>query len=154
MQDRNQELDRGKKGLSYSVSPLALWVFYLFLIAWTVVSVGFIWMRGEEGVGGDLLWVGMIAFVLGFTWYFSLGISYRAELDSNGVLNLKSLRRVLLLSPSEIKQVEPPFLPWGFMRLKLDREKAYLFCSLTNETLKEIIKRILELNPEVKIKSR
>lgn len=98
--------------------------------------------------------LGMIAFVLGFTWYFSLGISYRAELDPDGVLNLKSFRRVLLLSPADIKQVEPPFLPWGFMRFKLEREKAYIFCSLTNESLREIIKRILELNPEVKIKSR
>lgn len=154
MRERNRGPREKGRVLSYSVPQVAVWGFYVFLLLWTCVSIGFIWAKGQEGPAGDFLWLGMIAFVLGFTWYFSLGISYRAELAPDGVLNLKSFRRVLLLSPADIKQVEPPFLPWGFMRFKLEREKAYIFCSLTNETLREIIKRILELNPEVKIKSR
>lgn len=151
---KNREWERAKGELSYSASPFALWVFYSLLFAWTAVSIGFIWAKGQEGVASDLLWLAMIAFVLGFTWYFSLGISYRTQMDPDGSLSLTSFRRVVRISPADIKQVEPPFFPWGFMRFKLEREKLYVFCSLTNETLREIIRRAMELNPEIKIKSR
>ncbi len=118
------------------------------------MSVGFIWARGEQGPGGDLLWWFMIAFVLAFTWYFSLGISYRLELGEEGELELTSFRRVLYLRPGDISQVEPPFLPWGFLRFKLEREKAYVFCSVIHEDLQGIIKRLVEVNPDIKIRMR
>lgn len=138
----------------YAAPAAVVWAFYALLGAWTAVSVGFIWVRGDRGVGGDLLWLTMIAFVLGFTWYFSLGISYRLEMGKEGELELTSFRRVLRLSPKDIRQVEPPVLPWGFMRFKLEREKAYLFCSVRHKALQNIIKRAMELNPEMKIRMR
>ncbi len=138
----------------YAAPRAVVCFFYLLLAAWTAVSVGFIWARGEKGVGGDLLWWFMIAFVLGFTWYFSLGISYKVEMGREGDLELTSFRRVLHLKPRDISQVEPPFLPWGFLRLKLEREKAYLFCSVTHKDLQGIVKRLVEINPDIKIRMR
>lgn len=126
----------------------------MLLAGWTVVSVGFIWIKGEQGAGGDLLWWFMIAFVLGFTWYFSLGISYKVEMGEEGGLELTSFRRVLRVKPGEISQVEPPFLPWGFLRFKLEREKAYLFCSVTHKDLQAIVRRLVEMNPDMRIRMR
>lgn len=143
----------GEKAV-YAAPAAVVWGFYLLLAAWTVISVGFIWARGEQGVAGDLFWLLMIAFVLGFTWYFSLGISYKAEMGQEGELDLTSFRRVLHLKPRDIRQVEPPFLPWGFLRFKLEREKAYLFCSVTHKDLQGIVKKLVEMNPDIRIRMR
>lgn len=157
MKGRDHGASGGPEGVDrkvYAAPQAVVWGFYALLGAWTIVSVGFIWARGDDGVGGDLLWLTMIAFVLGFTWYFSLGISYRLEMGTGGELELTSFRRVLRLSPRDIRQVEPPVLPWGFMRFKLEREKAYLFCSVTHKDLQDIIRRAMQTNPEMKIRMR
>lgn len=156
MRDKRPSKKAGGSGAKavYAVPRAVVLGFYLLLAAWTAVSVGFIWVRGEQGAGGDLLWWFMIAFVLGFTWYFSLGIFYKAEMGREGELELTSFRRVLHLKPRDISQVEPPFLPWGFLRFKLEREKAYLFCSVTHKDLQGIVKRLVEINPDIKIRMR
>ncbi len=156
MKDKRPSKKAGGPGAKavYAAPRAVVWFFYSLLAAWTAVSVGFIWASGEKGVGGDLLWLTMIAFVLGFTWYFSLGISYRLEMGEEGDLELTSFRRVLHLKPRDISQVEPPFLPWGFLRFKLEREKAYLFCSVTHRELQAIVKRLVEMNPDMRIRMR
>jgi hypothetical protein len=95
----------------------------------------------------------MIAFVLAYSWYFSLRISYRVEVDSNDVVRLTSYGRVLVLESRQIQAVEGPVLPVGFLRLRLEREKAYVFCVATDRDLGEIIRRIAAANPEVKVKT-
>lgn len=126
--------------------------FYGVLAAWTAVSIPFIGAQARAG-GGDLLWFFMIAFVLAYSWYFSLRISYRVEVDSNDVVRLTSYGRVLVLESRQIQAVEGPVLPVGFLRLRLEREKAYVFCVATDRDLGEIIRRIAAANPEVKVKT-
>lgn len=151
---REKRVESSTRGstMIYGPPSFVVWAFYGLLFMWTALSIGFIVARGDEGVGGDLFWLTMIGFVLGFTWYFSLGISYRVEMKTDGGLELTSFRRVLHLRPEDIRQLEPPFLPWGFLRLKLEREKAYVFCSARSAVLQSILKRTMELNPEIKLR--
>jgi len=44
------------------------------------------------------------------------------------------------------------FLPYGFIRFRLEREKAYLFCCITDEGLQRILKTMQETNSEIKFK--
>ena len=97
----------------------------------------------------------MIGFVLAYTWYFSLGISYRMRAESNGQIELASFRRVLRVDAGVISLVEGPrlaILPYGFIRFRLEREKAYLFCCITDDDLQRIIKIMRKSNSEMKFK--
>ncbi len=142
------------EGQVYRTPKGLLLIFYCLITAWTVVSIVFIGGKTVEAGGGDLIWLGMIAFVLGFTWYFSLGVFYRIRMGPDGEMVLKSFRRVLTTHPMEIEAVEGPFLPVGFVRFKLPGERAYLMCILTDPVLRGILKRIGEMNLEVKFKTR
>ncbi len=101
-----------------------------------------------------MLWLLMIALVLAFTWYFSLRISYSIRMAGDGRIELTSFRRVVTTHPREITLVEGPFLPIGFVRFKLEKEKVYLFCLMHDQALLEILKAIGKLNPDVKFKTR
>lgn len=138
----------------YRTPKALLLTFYSLITAWTIVSIVFIGGKTMEAGGGDLVWLGMIAFVLGFTWYFSLGVFYRIRMGPEGEMELTSFRRVMTIHPKEIEAVEGPFLPVGFVRFKLPGERAYLMCILTNPVLRGILKRIGEMNLEVKFKTR
>ncbi|MGQ9653187.1 MAG: hypothetical protein ACUVXD_03890 [Thermodesulfobacteriota bacterium] len=138
----------------YRTPKALLLIYYSVVTAWTIVSIVFIGGKTVEAGGGDLVWLGMIAFVLGFTWYFSLGVFYRIQMGPEGEMELTSFRRVLTTHPREIEAVEGPFLPVGFVRFKLPGERAYLMCILTNPVLRGILKRIGEMNLEVKFKTR
>jgi hypothetical protein len=137
----------------YQAPSLYVFLFYLVISAWTVVSVFFIGLKWSESWNADLTQVLIFSFILGMTWYFSLGISYRIKMEESGKIELKSLRRVIQTQAREINLVQGPLLPVGFLRLRLEREKAYLFCIATNLTLHEILAGIRSKNPDVKFKS-
>ncbi len=44
------------------------------------------------------------------------------------------------------------FLPYGFIRFRLEREKAYLFCCITDEELQRILKTMKTNNSDIKFK--
>ncbi len=138
----------------YRTPRALLLIFYSLVTAWTIVSIVFIGRKTMEAGGGDLVWLGMIGSVLGFTWYFSLGVFYRIRMGPEGEMELTSFRRVLSTHPREIEAVEGPFFPVGFVRFKLPGERAYLMCVLTNPVLRGILKRIGEMNLDVKFKTR
>jgi len=136
---------------TYIYQPPTIYVatFYFVLLVWTIISVSYM---GKKG------WVNwfqlfMVAFVFVMTWYFSLGISYKAQINNDGKLELFSFRRVIRIHSTKIGMVEGPHLPLGFIRFRLEREKAYLFCVVKDKTLQQILSRIREVNPDIKFRN-
>ena len=115
------------------------------------------WLIGSKTLSagwplGQLL---MIGFVLAYTWYFSLGISYAISIETDGMIKMSSVRRVLSLHARDISLVEGPRLaviPYSFIRFRMPREKAYLFSCITNDEIQRILKIMQKNNPEIKIK--
>ena len=142
------------KELTYAPPVLYPCFFYILLAAWTVVSV---FLLGSKALQtgwpiGQLL---MIAFVLAYTWYFSLGISYQISVDSGGNIELKSFRRIIRTNARDISMAEGPrftVVPFGFIRFRLEREKAYLFILITEASLQKVIALIRRNNPDMKLK--
>jgi hypothetical protein len=95
----------------------------------------------------------MVAFVFVMTWYFSVGISYKAEINDDGKLELTSFRRRMSVHSTKIVFVEGPHLPLGFIRFRLEREKAYLFGIPKNKDLQQVLSVIRKTNPDIKFKS-
>ena len=130
-------------------------IFYGLLLVWTVVSIVFLGPRAATGhwPTGQLL---MIAFVLGYTWYFSLGISYKVVAGADGKVEMTSIRRKASLQATQISLVEGPrfaLLPYVFIKFRLDREKAYVFCNLTSQDLREVLSSMKGANRELGFKS-
>jgi hypothetical protein len=107
------------------------------------------------GVKGWVNWLQlfMVAFIFVMTWYFSMGISYRVEINDKGNLELTSFRRVIRIHATKIAMVEGPRLPLGFIRFRLEREKAYLFGVPKNRDLQQILSIILKTNPDIRFKN-
>lgn len=133
----------------YQAPTIFVTFFYLILFAWTVVSVSLIGGKG---------WVNwfqffMVAFVFVMTWYFSMGISYKAEINDEGELELISFRRKINIHSKKIDIVEGPHLPLGFIRFRLEREKAYLFGVPKDQNLQQILSILYKTNPDIKFKN-
>ncbi len=124
-------------------------LFYLVLLAWTVFCVSIM------GAKGWINWfqLFMVAFIFVMTWYFSLGISYKVEINDEGKLELTSFRRVIRIHSTKIAMVEGPHLPLGFIRFRLEREKAYLFGIPRNRDLQEVLSVIRKTNPDIRFKN-
>jgi hypothetical protein len=137
-------------------APLAfVLIFYGLLLLWTVVSIVFLGPRAASGQWptGQLL---MIAFVLGYTWFFSLGISYKVVAGADGKVEMTSIRRKTSLQATRISLVEGPrfaLLPYAFIKFRLDREKAYVFCNLMSQDLREALSLMKQANRELGFKS-
>jgi hypothetical protein len=126
---------------AYHAPVIFVGIFYGILLTWTVVSLVFLWPKARQGTL-SIAQILMIAFVLAYTWYFSLGISYRIRIQDDGHVEMASIRRILAIPLKDISMVEGPrlaFLPYSFLRFRLEREKAYLFCRITDENLAEIL---------------
>jgi len=133
----------------YKAPLIYVGLFYLVLLAWTVISV---FIMGAKG------WINwfqlfMVAFIFVMTWYFSLGISYKVEIKEDGKLELFSFRRLISTHSTKIAIVEGPHLPLGFIRFRLEREKAYLFGVPRNRGLQQILFVIRKTNPDIKFKN-
>jgi hypothetical protein len=127
--------------------------FYVLLVAWTIICILLIGFKVSQSEWGNAIQLFMIAFIIAMTWYFSMGISYRVNLEEDGTLRLTSLRRILRVDCRKMELIEGPHLPIGFIRFRLEREKAYLFGVVKDKTLQQILSRIREVNPDIKFKS-
>ncbi len=141
------------KTLVYQAPMIYLGIFYAALMAWTVICILLIGSKISQSQWGNAIQLFMIAFIIAMTWYFSMGISYRVHLEEDGTLRLTSFRRILRIDLKRMALIEGPHLPIGFIRFRLEREKAYLFCVVNDETLQQVLSRIKEINPDVKFKS-
>ena len=141
-----------KKSYVYQAPLLYVAIFYVLLAAWALVCVTSLGLSLNKWGVGNLFQVFMIAFVLFMTCYFSVAISYRIEVGDEGSIQLTSFRRIIKTCAEEISLVEGPHFPIGFIRFRLEREKAYLFCLVNNESLKEVLSVIRAENPQIKLK--
>jgi len=143
-----------KKEYVYQAPVIFVGLFYLLLLVWTAVCVVLIGSK-TISAGWPLFQLLMIAFVLGYTWFFSLGISYRITINESGTIELTSFRRVLSFKADAISLVEGPrlaLMPYSFIRFRLEREKAYLFCRITDDELQQVLKKMGLANREMKFK--
>ena len=144
----------GSKEYHYEPPALYPGIFYLLLAAWTVVCIVLLGSKSLK-TGWPIGQLLMIAFVLAYTWYFSLGISYRISIESDGTVELASFRRKITVKAGDISMAEGPrfaIIPFGFLRFRLEREKAYLFICITDESLHKVLAAIRRKNPEMKFK--
>jgi hypothetical protein len=136
---------------TYTYRPPVIFValFYLLLLAWTVIAVLYM------GTKGWASWfqLFMVAFIFVMTWFFSMGISYKVEINDDGKLELVSFRRLIRIHSTKIVMVEGPHLPLGFIRFRLEREKAYLFGVPKNKDLQQVLSIIHKTNPDVRFKN-
>lgn len=141
-----------KKSYVYQAPLLYVAIFYVLLAAWALVCVTSLGLSLNKWGVGNLFQVFMIAFVLFMTCYFSVAISYRIEVGDEGSIQLTSFRRIIKTCAEEIPLIEGPHFPIGFIRFRLEREKAYLFCLVNNESLKKVLSVIKAENPQMKLK--
>lgn len=142
------------KDLIYEPPVLYPGLFYFLLAAWTVLCIILLGSKALK-TGWPLGQLLMIAFVLAYTWYFSLGIAYKITVDLEGKIELTSFRRKITVRAGDISMAEGPrfaIIPFGFIRFRLEREKAYLFIRITDESLQKILAVIRRKNPEIKFK--
>ena len=150
---KKKELSNNKE-LIYEPPVLYPGIFYILLVAWTVVCIVLLGSKALK-TGWPIGQLLMIAFVLAYTWYFSLGVAYKISVDSEGMIELTSFRRKIIVNAGDISMAEGPrfaIIPFGFIRFRLEREKAYLFIRITDESLQKILAVIRRKNPEMKFK--
>jgi len=142
------------KILIYEPPVLYPGLFYILLAAWTVLCIVLLGSKAFK-TGWPIGQLLMIAFVLAYTWYFSLGISYKIAVNPDGTIALTSFRRKITVAAKDISMAEGPrfaIIPFGFIRFRLEREKAYLFIRITDESLQKVLAVIRRNNPEMKFK--
>ena len=137
----------------YQAPTIYMTAFYVLLVAWTIICIFLIGFKLTQSEWGNLLQLFMIAFIIAMTWYFSMGISYRVNMEEDGTVQLTSFRRILRVDSRKMELIEGPHLPIGFIRFRLEREKAYLFCVVKNKELQEILLAIRKVNPDIKFKN-
>jgi hypothetical protein len=138
----------------YQAPIVFVGLFYALLVVWSAICVLLIGSKTIKA-GWPVAQILMIAFVLVYTWYFSLGIVYKIELNENGDTRFKSCRREITVNARNIPLVEGPrlaILPYGFIRFRLEREKAYLFCLITDKDLQRILKAMRQINRGIELK--
>jgi hypothetical protein len=141
------------KAFVYRAPTIYVALFYLLLVAWTIICILLIGFKVTQSEWGNLFQLFMFAFIIAMTWYFSMGISYRVNLEEDGTLQLTSFRRILRIDSRKMELIEGPQLPIGFIRFRLEREKAYLFCVVKNKELQKILLAIRKANPDIKFKN-
>jgi hypothetical protein len=127
--------------------------FYLLLVAWTIICILLIGFKVTQSEWSNLFQLFMFAFIIAMTWYFSMGISYRVNVEEDGTVQLTSFRRILRIHSQKMEIIEGPHLPIGFIRFRLEREKAYLFCVIKNKELQKVLLAIRKSNPDIKFKN-
>ena len=126
-------------------------IFYLVLLVWTGICL-FLIGTIELRFGWPLARILMIAFVMVYAWYFSLAISYKIGISESGDIELTSFRRVVRANAEVIGMAEGPkwaIIPYGFVRFRLEREKAYLFCCITDAEFEQFMQNLKTANPEI-----
>ena len=143
------------KGDYFYHSPIIfVGIFYLVLMVWTGICL-FLMGTIEFRFGWPLARILMIAFVMVYAWYFSLAISHKIGITGPGDIVLTSFRRVVRVNAKVIGMVEGPkwaILPYGFVRFRLEREKAYLFCHISDPDFEKLIQIMKTANPDMILK--
>ena len=142
------------KSYIYQSPVIFVGIFFGLLIAWTVICLLMIGSIGFS-MGWPLARALMIMFIMAYTWYFSLAISYKISMTAEGDIELTSFRRVIRVHAEVIGMVEGPkwaLIKYGFIRFRLEREKAYLYACITDENIQTVLKIMREINEDMVFK--
>jgi len=142
------------KAYFYHSPVIFIGIFYLVLVIWTGICL-LLMGSIEFSLGWPLARMVMISFVMVYTWYFSLAISFKIGITETGDIQLTSFRRVVRVNAEVIGMVEGPkwaLIPYGFVRFRLEREKAYIFCCITDPDFKQFMQIMTDVNPEMMLK--
>jgi hypothetical protein len=148
------ESEFSKEAYFYYSPTIFMGIFYLALLVWSgtcLLLMGSL----EFSFGWPLARMAMIAFVMVYTWYFSLAISYKIGITERGDIELISFRRVVRVHAEVIGMIEGPkwaIMPYGFVRFRLEREKAYIFCCITDTEFDQYMQIMKDANPEMVLK--
>ena len=137
---------------TYKAPVAFVGVFYLILIGWILFAFTYLELIFSQLGVSVMFGFVMIGFIILVSSYFALGIAYRMDMDENGNIQLTSFRRVLETSTDSTHMIEGPQTPFGFLRFRLEKEKAYLFCVPNNPEMKTILKRIRREDPDIRFK--
>ena len=136
----------------YLAPVLYVGIFYLLLAAWVVMCLFFLnAIFNRFGLAGFYRFF-MIAFILLYMCYFSSAIAYKIEVWEEGHIRFTSFRRIIKTHAEDIPLVEGPHIHVGFIRFRIEREKAYLFCLTHNTFLKKALAVIRSANPDIMFK--
>jgi hypothetical protein len=138
------------KSYVYKAPVFFVWVFYLLFAAFILVDLTFLGIILNKAEASYRFPIFMLSFILIYMCYFSAAISHKIEVWNNGKIKLTSLRRTIDTKLEDIAYVQGPQLPIGFIRLRLEREKAYLFSTMENDSLKKVLKTIKTADPGIK----
>ena len=143
-----------KEAYFYHSPIIFMGIFYLVLLVWTGICLLLIGSI-EFHFGWSLARMLMIAFLMVYAWYFSLAISYKIGITEPGAIELTSFRRVVRVNVEVIGMVEGPkwaIMPYGFVRFRLEREKAYIFCCITDADFEQFMQIMKTANPDIILK--
>ena len=143
-----------KKHYVYQSPVIFVGIFFGLLIVWSVICLSLIGSIGFSP-GWPLARALMIAFIMTYSWYFSLAISYKISIIADGDIELTSFRRVIRVHAEEIGMVEGPkwaLIKYGFIRFRLEREKAYLYSCTSDQEIQNILNIMREVNEDVVFK--
>ena len=140
------------KSYIYQAPILYVAIFYVLLAAWAIVCVIFLGVSFNKWGLANFFQLFMFAFVLFYTCYFSAAISYKIEVWDEGHIRLTSFRRIIKTHAEKIPLIEGPHLQVGFIKFRLEREKAYLFCLTHNAFLKTVLVAIKRANSDITFK--
>ena len=146
-----EETGISDKRTVYKVPTIYVYLFFLLLVVWTIFCIFFIGSNINLGLANPVK-LFMVGFIIFYTWYFSVAIAYKIEVDDRGKIRLTSFRRVVDTDAKIIPLIEGPKLPIGFLRLRLEREKGYLFCFMKDKSLKKVLSIIRKANPAIRFK--
>ena len=144
--------DHATKPDAYQAPTVFVGAFYLLLAAGLVLCVIFLETIFSHSGWSVLFGLIMLAFIIFYTCYFALAIAYKIEVWDDGRIRLTSFRKTLSTSADGIHYIEGPYLPFGFVRFRLAREKGYLFAVLKDTGLRKVLSTIKAIDPDIKFK--
>ncbi len=126
-----------KTKIVFKASRTFVTIFYAVLFTWTIISVPLLISRSSQISN---TWLGMTAFIILITWYWSLGIVYSIVLENDDIVRMKSLRRDIILHINDFRKIEgpPSRIEFGFIRFRVARDTIYAFFN-SSEPLKNIL---------------
>lgn len=126
-----------KTKIEFKASRKFVTIFYAFLFTWTIISVPLLISRSSQISN---TWLGMSAFIILFTWYWSLGLVHSIALENDEIVKMKSIRKDIILNINEFRKIEgpPSRIDFGFIKFRVARDTIYSFFD-SSESLKYIL---------------
>ena len=134
----------------YKAPAIFVWVFYLLFAAFIIVDITYLVIILNKAEASYRFPIFMLTFILIFMCYFSTAISHKIEVWKNGKIQLTSFRKIITTKAEDMAYVQGPQLPIGFIKLRLEREKTYLFAKMGTPSLNTVLKTIKTADPGIK----